>query len=193
MIIKICQYCKEEYNAETARRKYCDRKCFLADLSIKMTGQKSTRNYKHGMNKKGETARFYRTWADMKTRCGNSKNKAYRYYGAKGIKVCDRWQNFENFKDDMYTGYLAHEKEHGAKDTFIDRKDPKKDYSPENCRWATKVVQANNTSYNHIVEYKGIKMNTTQWAKKLGMTGHNFRHRLARGWSIERAITTPLR
>ncbi len=81
-------------------------------------------------------SKTYNTWRGMIGRCTNEKNKAYRYYGGQGIKVCDRWrESFQNFVKDMG------ERPEGL---TIDRKDPNGDYTPDNCRWATNVEQRAN-------------------------------------------------
>ena len=89
-------------------------------------------NYRHGMNR----TRPHRIWGAMKKRCKNKKNISYQWYGGKGIKVCERWQSFENFWEDMKEGY--------SDELSIDRIDGTKDYMPGNCRWATAQQQTDN-------------------------------------------------
>lgn len=93
----------------------------------------------------------YRAWNLMKRRCYNHNDRSYRNYGGRGIKVCDRWINsFQNFLEDM-----------GCKPDgcSLDRINPDKDYSPENCRWATNRQQQRNRRNNRrepcIVEWEG--------------------------------------
>lgn len=86
----------------------------------------------HGMS--GQ--RIYRIWKGMKMRCTNSHHRDYQYYGARGVKVCNRWQEFENFYADMHVTYDPA--------LTLDRIDNNGDYEPSNCRWASSTQQLTN-------------------------------------------------
>lgn len=111
----------------------------------------------HGMSK------AYRAWCGMKARCNNPSNSAYKDYGGRGIKVCDRWNNsFENFLADMG--------EPPTPGHTLDRyPDVNKDYSPDNCRWADRKQQANNTRRNLLIQHDGLTLTLSEWADKLGV------------------------
>lgn len=89
----------------------------------------------------------YTSWNSMRMRCTNPNNIGYAYYGGRGIKVCERWNKFTNFLDDM--GDPPTDPTTGKRFT-LDRIDSNKDYTPDNCRWADKITQANNKSKLYI-------------------------------------------
>lgn len=132
----------------------------------------------HGMGGTKE----YHTWATVCHRCTNPKHGSYKDYGAKGIKVCDRWlESFENFFADM--GY-APSKKHS-----IDRIISKGNYEPSNCRWVTNDVQQNNKSNNRILTLNGESLTLSQWSRKIGIKIPTLYNRLTRGWSHEDTLT----
>lgn len=83
-----------------------------------------------------EKPKEYRAWKAMRYRCYNSKSRAFKYYGGRGIKVCSRWESYENFLNDM--GRCPYE------NYSLDRINNDGDYEPENCRWTDWKTQANN-------------------------------------------------
>lgn len=126
-----------------------------------------------------ENSKLMRTFYLMHDRCENVKNISFKYYGAKGIKVCKRWSKFINFCNDM-----------GTKPTSahsLGRIDNDKGYQPSNCRWETAQQQASNTSRN--IYFKGMTM--SQWARKLNVSKQLIEHRMKTGWPIEKACSLP--
>ena len=123
----------------------------------------SAAHKKHGLSK---TA-FHTMWTQMKKRCANPKDIAFKNYGGRGIKVCNRWLDFINFWDDMYEKYLRHRKNH--KHTTIERKKNNGNYEPNNCIWATQKEQSRNTRHNRTITYKGKTLCAHDWAKELGI------------------------
>lgn len=86
--------------------------------------------------KRFKQSRFYKIWAGMKARCQNPKDTRYFKYGARGITVCERWQKFAAFEDDMLATYRP--------ELTLDRINNDLGYCPENCRWATYKEQMQN-------------------------------------------------
>lgn len=128
------------------------------------------------------TCREYSAWVSMKSRCYTTSNIGFKYYGARGITVCERWlHSFENFVTDM-----------GAKpgnEYSLDRIDPNGNYCPENCRWATRDVQDNNRRNNKFVTFDGKTQTVSQWAKEKGIVKTTILGRIKWGWPIKDALT----
>jgi hypothetical protein len=126
--------------------------------------------------------KLYACWKNMRERCNNKNSHNYKYYGGKGIKVCESWDDYLQFKSwALLNGY---------KDGLsIDRIDNSKDYSPDNCRWATLTEQANNKTNNCLITYCGETKTIHQWAGIYNIKANTILMRLKRGWSVERALT----
>lgn len=135
--------------------------------------------------------KFYRIWNGIKRRTLDNNSIVYKNYGGRGIKVCDRWLKFKNFRDDMYESYLVHVQKFGEKDTSIDRIDNNGDYCKENCRWATWKEQSINKRNNHLIVYKNKTLTLSQWSKIYNMKFNTLLNRINRGWPIQQVFTSP--
>jgi len=105
------------------------------------------RSITHGLS----THKLYDVWKNIIQRTMNTRNKAFKYYGARGIKVCDRWLDIANFIEDMYPTYQD--------GLTIDRRDNDGNYEPSNCRWITQSTQLMNTRLihsNNTSGYRGV-------------------------------------
>jgi len=129
---------------------------------------------------------LYVVWRSMKQRCYDANDPRYQAYGARGIRVCQRWlESFENFVDDMG------ERPAG---TSIDRIDTNGNYEPENCRWATREQQNGNKRNSFLVTAFNETKCAGEWGKdpRCVVPGYAVFHRVKRlGWPAERAITEP--
>lgn len=136
-------------------------------------------NTTHGKSKTPE----YRVWAGMLTRCYNKKEKAYKYYGGKGVTVCSRWRHaggFENFLSDMGP--------RPAKGYWIDRKKNYLGYTPKNCAWVIFCDQVENRSTTIWVRVAGERMSLLRACRTLGLNYGTIRGRMFRqGMSFRRA------
>lgn len=150
-------------------------------LSSEARAALSARAKKHGMH----GTPTYRSWISMRQRCQNQRLRQYADYGGRGIRVCERWQVFENFYADMG------ERPEGC---TLDRIDGNGNYEPGNCRWAPPKTQSRNwRNANHRITYAGETLTLAEWSERVGIEHHTLQYRLRQGWTAEAALTTPVR
>lgn len=140
-----------------------------------------TRAFKHGMS----GSKIYYVWFAMKKRICDKNSPDYYLYGGRGLKMDFRWKKFDKFYKDMKIGY--------KQGLMLDRIDNAKGYYKKNCRWVDSYTQANNTRKNILIEYKGEKHTESEWNRKLGFNHGVIGKRIRRKWSIEKALTTPVK
>jgi len=142
------------------------------------------RKIKHGHAIHGQTSPTYKIWQSMLGRCENKDDHAYKNYGARGIRVCERWQSFENFLADM-----GERPPHLS----IERTKNNLGYWKSNCIWATRKRQNRNTRRTRYLTHAGETMSASDWADRVGIDVHTILNRIDRaGMSIKAALTTPV-
>ena len=143
-------------------------------------------NYKHG----GRNERLYGVWMLMRRRCNDPHMIEYENYGGRGIKVCDDWNDYAAFREwALKAGYDETAK---IQECTIDRIDVNGNYCPENCRWASCVVQQNNRRNNIRIMYNGETHTAAEWNRILSFPKGTVIKIISSGWSIERALETPI-
>lgn len=123
----------------------------------------SKANSKHG----GRKDRLHMVWTNMKNRCYNPNYSEYACYGGRGITVCEEWKEYPEFKEWAISSGYDDSLERGV--LTLDRIDINKGYSPDNCRFVTMSVQANNKQNNIRYEMDGTEMTLADWAKQLNI------------------------
>jgi len=148
--------------------------CAASELTV----QRNIANAKHRLCNTGA----YKSWQSMRTRCLNPNSDQYPDYGARGITICERWNSFEAFHEDMGDRPMG---------TTIDRIDNDKGYEKDNCQWSTMTTQENNKRNNVIIAFNGRSMTAAEWSRETGIYYHTIKHRIGAGWSAERTLTEP--
>lgn len=170
----------------------CGKRKEVRGISLKSGKSKSCgcgilkwRNYKSREREAEQRKKLYEVWKGVRRRTCDEKLEQYRNYGGRGIGICEEWKkDFEAFfKWAMENGY-----EEGLS---IDRKDNEKGYFPDNCRWATRKEQGNNTRRNKLITYGGETHTVTEWEDILHLGRNTLKMRLYKGWNLESAIETP--
>ena len=136
---------------------------------------------KHNMCKTKE----YAAWRAALNRCNNPNVESYPRYGGRGIAVCNRWDSFENFFEDMGKA--------PSKDHSLGRIDNEGNYEPTNCEWQTIVEQGSNKSNNINLSLNGKTQTASAWCRELGIKSSCMFARIASGWSDEKILTTPVK
>ena len=139
---------------------------------------------RHGATLGKKKSRAYETWQGMRKRCYNKARPDYRHYGGRGIAVCERWSLFENFLIDMGNP---------PEGMTLDRINNDGNYSPDNCRWATRRQQSRNTRSVRMLEFRGKTQCVRDWERELGFRPASITMRLKRGWPIDKALSTSKR
>lgn len=137
----------------------------------------------HGL--KNKHPKEYGVWLTMRNRCRKPSVKCYGRYGGRGITVAPEWESFEVFIQDMGP--------RPSDEHSIERKDNDVGYSRENCFWATRVEQANNTRRNHFITIDGVTKTIAQWGRIFNISDKTVQTRIGRGMDAISALTTPLR
>lgn len=139
---------------------------------------------KHGFSRKN--SKIYWAWINMRSRCNNSNNAGYLWYGERGIKVCRRWNKFENFLEDMGRP--------PTKNHSIDRINNDGNYCKSNCRWATRKQQDTNKINTWKITYDGKTKLAVTWANQYKINYGTLWARIHKlNWSAEKSLTTPIR
>lgn len=139
------------------------------------------KNVKHGHASGGKITPTWQAWSSMRERCDQPNHPAFKNYGGRGIKVCERWAtSFENFLADM--GERPPNLE-------LDRIDNEEGYEPGNCRWTTRLVQARNRRSNVLLTHDGVTLTISAWAQRTGIKSSTIVERIRRGWSHTKAVT----
>lgn len=155
-----------------------------SDLLSGNTKSCGCRRKKHGFSR----TRLHKIWLCMKNRCYYHNHDQYSNYGCRGIAVCDEWKN--NFIAFMNWALAS-----GYNDNLtIDRIDVDGNYEPSNCRWITNKEQQNNRRNNHMISFNGKTQSLTKWAEEFGIKSRTLSQRInGMHWSIEKALTTPVK
>lgn len=166
-------------SGDLRRGKYVSCGCAKKERVATYRGQQIT----HGATIGGKESPEFTVWMKMRDRCGNPNSPAYRYYGGRGITICERWQSFAAFLEDV-----------GARPSAahtLDRLENDRGYDPGNVRWATHTEQQRNRRDNVRLTLNGETKCLVEWAEEAGLKVVTVQTRLRRGWSVEDALLTP--
>lgn len=171
-----CQ-CGFEAVRKGAQLRWAEKNGFFQSCQ-RCAGGRANRTHGHGGTPE------YAAWYGMRDRCCNPAHPAFKNYGGRGIAVCERWSQFENFFADMGP--------RPGKGYSLDRIDNSLGYGPDNCRWADWITQGRNRRNNQLLTHKGETLFIPDWAQRTQLGVETIRQRLARGWTVAEALETPV-
>jgi hypothetical protein len=189
-VTNLCVNCRGPFAGRSDKR-FCTNGCrsaawhvanFQPKYGVKYSGRGPI---KHGAAQAGNKTSEYRIWCAMRERCNSPSHIEYHRYGARGIAVCSRWEDFSNFLEDM--GPRPSPKH------SIDRKNGSLGYEPSNCRWATLSEQQRNKSTSVLLTVNGETHHALEWAEKLNLSIHTIKLRLRKGKSHAEALMPPIK
>jgi hypothetical protein len=154
----------------------------LVNGNSKSCGCKNYKNLRKTPIRHGMTGTpIYTAWTHMRLRCLNPKDRNYKNYGGRGIKICSEWDSFENFCEwSINNGY--------KEGLSIDRINNDGNYEPDNCRWATSETQQNNRRVTRYITINGVTKSLSEWAKETGIPRSTIYSRLVKNYPPEEII-----
>lgn len=172
----ICPTCGNPFETtqrdiNRGRGKHCSKSCATRANSSK-----------HGHTTHRSQSTTYHTWTNMRARCNNPTSPKYSDYGARGISVCERWNVFSNFLQDMGPRPAG---------TTLDRINGELGYFKGNCRWATPRQQQRNIKTNVLITIHGRTQCTADWCEEIGISRLTLKYRMSQGWSDAELILPP--
>ena len=165
----VCWLCK----CDCGNEKTIKRRELCSGDAISCGCFKRTHAITHNMSH----TRLYRLWGGIKSRCYSKNSSYYKFYGGRGIKICDEWLGKNGFQN-FYNWAISNGYNENAKygECTIDRIDVNGNYEPNNCRWITNKEQQINKTNNHFLTYNGKTFTISQWAEKLKINNSSLTH-----------------
>lgn len=166
----VCTLCDKIYEVNTKNLKYGH------TVKCRSCASKESAK-KHGAADKHP---IYSIWKGMRARCNNENLPAYKDYGGRGIGYCERWEDFTNFAEDMFTSYIP--------GLTLERIDVNGSYCPENCKWATRKEQNNNQRKSLCLLFNGSSYTESELSELTGVPRTTIQARRNKGATVEEMV-----
>lgn len=158
-----------------------DKSCGCMHQEVLARGKRPTHGGSVGQSATGKISSEYAAWRSMKARTQRETDGSFKHYGARGIKVCERWlESFENFIADM--GYKP------SPEYTLERRDVDGNYSPENCYWATRITQGRNKRNNLRITIGSETLCLVEWSERSGVQASTLQRRYYAGWPPDKFL-----